>query len=79
MKYLVVCLTLVFVGGFVAYTWKQEGESIKNLFGMGDPNSLYGHKSIIEDLTYWFPTNKWADYQQQRMDAQGQRAIQGGK
>jgi hypothetical protein len=73
MKYIVLLLTFAFVGAFVAYTWKQEGETIKHLFGMGDENGLYGRKSIIEDIHCWIDGDAWKYYYDKRLKEQYER------
>lgn len=68
-------LVFVFACGFVAWTWHQEGNNIKALAGMGDEDQLYGRKSIMEDIAYWFWPAKWEQYQQERQNRQAERAT----
>lgn len=68
-------LVFAFACGFVAWTWHQEGNNIKALASMGDEDQLYGRKSIMEDIAYWFWPAKWEQYQQERQNRQAERAT----
>ncbi len=76
MKAIVLLLTFTFVGAFIAWTWKTESDNIKNLFGLGDPNSLYGQKSIVEDIDCWLRPER-ANYYQQMRSERALKAFQG--
>ena len=69
MKYIVLLLTFTFVGGFIAYTWKQEGDNIKALLGGDKP----GEKSIIEDIHCWIDGDAWKYYYDKRLKEQYER------
>lgn len=67
MGCMVVCL--LSVSGYLVF---KERDAIKSLAGVGDSMS---EKSIVEDVCYWVWPEKWEKFQQDRMEAQYERAC----
>jgi hypothetical protein len=73
MRAVVILLTISFTLGFIGWVWHNEGESIKALAGM---DGKMASKSIMEDVAYWCWPSKWEQMQQERLDAQYERALE---
>lgn len=67
---LVLALVLLAFAGVLAC---RDSNDIKAIAGMDDGIAA---KSIMEDVAYWVWPAKWAQYQQERLDAQYERSLQ---
>lgn len=70
---LIPTIIFILLCGAIGWVGYQEAENMKALAGLGDEDQLYGRKSIMEDIAYWFFPAKWDEYQQERLNRQRER------